>query len=80
MIVILAQLVLRLDALEMAATNQGNKLHNLSSRIDGETLPAGHLKFKYLAETVGWAAMQIPDGDVCFMIDRVSCLELMNLE
>ena len=62
----------RLDALETAATNQGNKLHNLASRIEGETLPAGRLKFKSLAETGGVGrTLQIPDGDVCFMIDCV---------
>lgn len=61
-------------------TNQRQAMKNLASRVDGETLQMGSYIFRSKMETTAWVGTYIADGDVCFMVDAISTLELMNLE
>ena len=71
---------MRLNNMEASLTSHGQKLMNVASRVEGETVQIGTYQFKSLHETTAWTALHIPDGDVCFMVDAISTLELMSLD
>lgn len=70
----------RLNKMEVSLVNHAQKLLNVASRVEGETVQIGTYQFKSLHETTAWTALHIPDGDVCFMVDAISTLELMSLD
>ncbi len=70
----------QLKMLMAKVTNQKQAMKNLASRVDGETLQMGSYIFRSQVETTAWVCNYIGDGDVCFMVDAISTLELMNLE
>jgi len=55
-------------------------LRLLRGRFEGEVLQMGTQSFRSKEELNAWVAHRIPDGDVCFLVDVVSLLELMGLE
>jgi len=59
---------------------QEGELKKLRGRVEGESLQIGSQTFRSKVEMKSWVALRIPDGDVCFLLDVVSLLELMGIE